>query len=101
MADHTEQAPGKLGDRLRASLSGHHPLFDVEDIRAALAADREEPFDPAHAVPVGDALVVLAREGFSVARSRIDALAPDAREQLIRLYFQLLARAREVRTVLH
>jgi hypothetical protein len=101
MADRTVEAPGKLGDRLRGSLSGHHPLFDVEDIRAALAADRNAPLDPAHAGPVGDALVVLARDGFSVARTRVDALAPDAREQLIRLYFQLLARAREVRTVLH
>ncbi len=96
-------APGRLGERLRLSLSGHHALFDVEDIRAALAADEaDEPAVSAeHAGEVSRTLVALARDAVPAARNRVDALPPGARDALIRLYFRLLERSREVRGTLH
>jgi hypothetical protein len=101
MADGKGEVAGRLGDRLRGSLSGHHPLFEVEDIRAALASGPERSLDPAHADEVGRTLVALARDGYSQARLRVETLAPGARDALIRLYFRLLERSREVRDTLH
>jgi hypothetical protein len=97
------EAPGRLGERLRGSLSGHHPLFDIEDIRGALARGNPDapPIDPAHADEVGQTLIALAQDGFGDVRSRVDSLSPAAREGLIRLYFRLLSRAREVRGRVH
>ena len=96
-----DNVPGRLGDRLRGSLSGHHPLFDVEDIRAALAAEPERSLDAADAHEVGRMLVALSREGYPQVRMRVETLAPGPRDALIRLYFRLLERSREVRTRLH
>jgi hypothetical protein len=101
MAEAKGEGAGMLGDRLRGSLSGHHPLFELEDIRAALAKGPEGPLDPAHADEVGKTLVALARDGYSRARLRVETLAPGARDALIRLYFRLLERSREVRGNLH
>ena len=101
MAEAKGEASGRLGDRLRGSLSGHHPLFEVEEIRAALANGPEGSLDPGHADVVGKALVALARDGYSQARLRVENLPPGARDALIRLYFRLLERSREVRSTLH
>ena len=101
MDDFHEEAPGRLADRLRGSLSGHHPLFDLADIRAALAAGLDPALAPEHANAVGTTLVALAQDGYAAARNRVDALAPAERDALIRLYFQLLGRSREVRGRVH
>lgn len=101
MAEANIDVPGRLGERLRGSLSGHHPLFEVEDIRAALTAEPERSLDPAHADEVGRMLVALSREAYPQVRMRVETLAPGARDALIRLYFRLLERSREVRTRLH
>jgi hypothetical protein len=101
VSDLKNDASGRLGDRLRASLSGHHPLFDLEDIRAALAAEPLRALDPAHADEVGKTLVALSRDAFPLVRMRVETLAPDARDALIRLYFRMLERSSEVRTKVH
>lgn len=102
MDDFDGEAPGRLGERLRGSLSGHHPLFDIEDIRGALALAADTPvIDPAHADEVGRTLVAFAQEGFGNVRNRVESLPPAARQSLIRLYFRLLSRAREVRGRVH
>ena len=96
------EVPGRLWTRLQGSLSGHHPLFEVEDIRAALSTDPGgAPLPPEHANDVGEALLALARDAFPEARHRVDTLAPGARDAVIRLYFRLLERSREVSGVLH
>jgi hypothetical protein len=102
MDDFDGEAPGRLGERLRGSLSGHHPLFDIEDIRGALAlAGDVAVIDPAYVDEVRRTLVALAEEAFGNVRSRVESLPPGARQGLIRLYFRLLSRAREVRGRVH
>ena len=100
MEEPTIVPPGRLSDRLRCSLCGHHPLFEVEDIRAALAGEAA-PLDAAHANDVSQTLVALSRDPYMQARHRVDTLSPGARDALIRLYFRLLERSREVRGTLH
>ena len=86
------QVPGRLRERLRGSLSGHHPLFEVEDIRSALR-DAQTVLDERSAKQVADALLVLARDGFGSARNHVDGLQPRTRDALIRVYFAMLERA--------
>jgi hypothetical protein len=101
MPDRCIDVPGRLGERLRASLSGHHPLFEIEDIRAALAADPQRSLGPEDADEVGRMLVSLSRDSYSLARLRVETLHPGARDAFIRFYFRLLERTRELQTNVH
>jgi DNA-directed RNA polymerase specialized sigma24 family protein len=85
-------APGRLSVLVEEGLRGHHLLFDFEAIRAAFEAP-DEVVTPDEANLVGEALLVICREPLDTARASIDALPPDARTALIRLYFRLLDRA--------
>jgi hypothetical protein len=99
--DDFEVAPGRLRERLRASLSGHHALFEIEDIRAALAGRADASLDPELNDAVGSTLLSLARDAWEPARGRVQALSPAARIGLIRLWFRLLSGARELRGRVH
>ncbi|HVP67218.1 MAG TPA: hypothetical protein VMT17_08135 [Anaeromyxobacteraceae bacterium] len=85
-------APGLLSVRLREGLSGHHPLFPLDDIREAFAAPAAE-LSPKEAEEVGEALVVIARDPICDARHSIAAMPRASRDALIRLYFRLLDQA--------
>jgi len=94
-------APGRLRERLQASLTGHHALFDVEDIRAALAGRADAALAPDVTAAVGSTLLSLARDPYGAARGRVAALPPEARVGLIRLWFRMLSGARELRGRVH
>jgi len=85
-------APGLLSVRLQEGLSGHHPLFPVDDIRHAFATPAED-LSREQSDEVGEVLVVIAREPISAARRSIDALPLRSRDALIRIYFRLLDQA--------
>jgi len=93
-------APGLLSVRLREGLSGHHPLFPIDEIRTAFAG-ADAPLSHEHTRQLGDVLLVIAREPIASARATIEALAPSSRDALIRLYFRLLDRAAEERPAVH
>ncbi len=95
-----EIAPGKLSLRLREGLSGHHPLFDLDAIRRAFAGP-DGPVSHQRASRVGEALLAMAREPLTSARSHIATLTPEVRDAVIRLYFRLLDRASERKPPLH
>jgi hypothetical protein len=87
-------APGRLSVLLVQGLSGHHPLFDPDAIRAAFEApDADAPVAREEASEVGQALLAICRESPRVARGAVETLTPSARTALIRLYFRLLDRA--------
>jgi hypothetical protein len=85
-------APGRLSARLREGLSGHHPLFDPSQIRAAFEGP-DRPMGTGQARRVGEVLLAIAREPLGTARLRIASLDSSSREALVRLYFRLLDRA--------
>jgi hypothetical protein len=95
-----EIAPGRLSSLLREGLSGHHPLFDLDAIRRAFASP-DQPVSRERANQVGEALLAMAREPLGSARSHMAALAPEARDAVIRLYFRLLDRAGGSKAPLH
>lgn len=87
-------APGRLSQRLREGLRGHHLLFEEEAIREAFAGpDRAVSREDAD--EVGRALLAICREPLPSARHAVDGLSESARISLIRLYFRLLERAEE------
>lgn len=93
-------APGRLSERLREGLRGHHLLFDAEAIREAFATpdravSREEADD------LGRVLLAICKEPLPEARHAVDTLSDSARTSLIRLYFRLLQRAEEERGLKH
>lgn len=93
-------APGHLSLRIQEGLRGHHPLFDPEQIREAFAvADRAVAREDAN--EVGEVLLSICRDPLDVARLAVEALAPEARLSLIRLYFRLLDRAEQERGLTH
>lgn len=87
-------ASGRLSAILSEGLCGHHPLFDPDAIRAAFDAPAEV-VDRDDALAIGKVLLSICREPLATARGAVDALDPQARDALIRLYFRLLDRARE------
>ena len=87
-------APGRLSALLVQGLRGHHALFDAAAIREAFdAPDSDAPVAREDADDVGQALLAICRDSPRVARGAVDALTPQARTALIRLYFRLLDRA--------
>jgi hypothetical protein len=87
-------APGRLSVLLVQGLSGHHPLFEADAIRAAFEdPEADAPVATEDAGEVGEALLAICREKPSVARDAVEALGDSARTSLIRLYFRLLDRA--------
>lgn len=93
-------APGRLSERLREGLRGHHLLFDAEEIREAFSVpDRTVSKDEAD--ELGRVLLAICKEPLGAARSAVDGLAPQVRTSLIRLYFRLLQRAEEERGLRH
>ncbi len=93
-------APGHLSQRLREGLRGHHPLFDPDQIREAFqTADRV--VSKQEADDVGQALLAICRDPLPLARVAVEALPPQARLALIRLYFRLLDRAEQERGLQH
>ena len=86
------EAPGLLSVRLREGLCGHHPLFPVDEIRAAFASP-DAPLSREQVRELGDVLLVIAREPIDAVRDTIEALPPSSRDALIRIYFRLLDRA--------
>ena len=93
-------APGRLSVILIEGLRGHHPLFEPEEIRAAFEVP-DRPLDALSADQVGQALLAMARAPAHAARGAIDALPPQPRSALIRVYFRLLERAAEERRLSH
>ncbi len=93
-------APGRLGQLVSQGLRGHHPLFDEASIRSAFA-EEDRPVSREDAGEVGAALLALCRDPAHVARGAVATLSSRARLSLIRLYFRLLDRAQEERTVRH
>lgn len=85
-------APRRLSAVLAEGLRGHHLLFSEDEIRGAFAAP-DAQLTRAQADAVGAALLAVCRDPIDVARVEIEALAPDARAALVRLYFRLLERA--------
>lgn len=93
-------APGRLSERIREGLRGHHLLFEDEAIREAFALpDRAVSSEDAD--DVGKALLTICREPLHFARRAVEELRPSARISLIRLYFRLLERAEEGRGLRH
>jgi len=93
-------APGRLSVRLREALSGHHPLFEPGEIRAAFEAP-DLPMGRLQADEVGEALLAMAREPLRAVRTLIESLEPASRDALVRLYFRLLDRAAEEKRAVH
>ena len=87
-------APGRLSERIREGLRGHHLLFEDEAIREAFALP-DGAMSAEDADDVGRALLAICREPLPFARQTVDGLSPSARTSLIRLYFRLLERAEE------
>ena len=96
----SDMAHGLLSSRLGEGLCGHHPLFDLEAIRAAFSAP-DVPVSREDAEEIGEALLVIARKPLSHARVRVCGMSTGARDALIRLYFRLLERAGEARRTVH
>ncbi len=87
-------APGRLSSLLVQGLRGHHALFDADAIRQAFEATEEDSAVAREdADEVGQALLSICRDSPRVARGAVEALSPQARTALIRLYFRLLDRA--------
>jgi hypothetical protein len=93
-------APGRLSERLREGLRGHHLLFEAEAIREAFAQP-DHVLSTRDADEVGRVLLAICREPLPVARHAVDGLDASARVSLIRLYFRLLQRAEEERGLRH
>lgn len=93
-------APGHLSRRIQEGLRGHHPLFDAEHIREAFAVD-DRAVAPEDSDEIGEVLLSICRDPLDVARIAVDALAPEVRLALIRLYFRLLDRAEQERGLKH
>jgi len=90
-------APGRLSAILEGARSGHHPLFDLEEIRAAFVGP-EVPVGRHNAEELGRALIAVARDPFA-ARGVLGALAHGLRSAFIRIYFRLLERAHRAPTL--
>ena len=93
-------APGRLSERLREGLRGHHLLFEAEAIREAFAQP-DRALSTEDADEVGRVLLAICKEPLPVARHAVDGLEAQARVSLIRLYFRLLQRAEEERGLRH
>ena len=93
-------APGLLSVRLREGLSGHHPLFPLDEIRRAFATP-DVPRSREEASELSEALLIIAREPISSAREAISALPSPSRDALIRVYFRLLDQAADGQLVVH
>ncbi len=83
-------APGRLSAILKGARSGHHPLFDLAEIRAAFDGP-EIPVTRHNAGELGKALIAVARNPLA-ARGVLAALTEPARAAFIRIYFRLLER---------
>jgi hypothetical protein len=89
-------APGRLSDLLCLGSTGHHPLFDRDEIVAAFEAP-DAPVEREEADELGEVLLAMCRDPFDVARTAVAGLSHPARHSLIRLYFRLLDRAEQER----
>jgi hypothetical protein len=89
-------APGRLSDLLCLGRTGHHPLFDRDEIMAALETP-DAPVAREESDAIGEVLLAMCRDPFDVARGAVAGLPHAARLSLIRLYFRLLDRAEQER----
>jgi len=81
-------APGRLSAILQGARSGHHPLFEVAEIREAFDGP-EVPVTRHNAGELGRALISVGRDP-GAARRVLAGMPGPARSAFIRIYFRLL-----------